>query len=300
MVDGTSTVPHAPQTDSARPPKGTPPPSPGVRRGLLSRLSGIGVSVVFHGALAVIASLTWTHGAKRMGAAGAGESGDGEAGFSARGFEVLLREGDPQGITPVREPDPRRTGKVEPDVSPIETAADRPAIPFDAFSLPQPEDLRPGATIPLADPPLSRPRSVSAFLRLPKGESEGKGDASEGSTPGDERGASPVVGSGGTPAGIGPGSGGGGDGALLVLHGPKPEYPLRARRRRIEGVTIIEAIVGSLGDVISAQLLESSGCEDLDQSALAAVKQWRVERKAGEDKAGPLVQRIRCVFKLED
>lgn len=107
-------------------------------------------------------------------------------------------------------------------------------------------------------------------------------------------------GSGGTPAGIGTGSGGGGDGTFLVLHGPKPEYPLSARRRRIEGVSVIEAIVGSLGDVTSAKLLESSGCEDLDQSALVAVKQWKYERKAGDDKAGPVVQRIRCVFKLED
>jgi TonB family protein len=127
-----------------------------------------------------------------------------------------------------------------------------------------------------------------------------QGEANEHGTPGDERGTSPVSGNGATPAGIGTGSGSGGEGALLILHSPKPEHPLSARRRRIEGVAVIEAVVGPDGDVTSAKLVESSGSDALKQSALGAVKQWKYQRRTGDDKVEPVVQRIRCVFKLED
>jgi protein TonB len=56
-----------------------------------------------------------------------------------------------------------------------------------------------------------------------------------------------------------------------VLHVP-PVYPAIAQQARVEGVVIIEAIIGTDGRVKEARVLKSQPL--LDGAALAAVRQW--------------------------
>jgi len=56
-----------------------------------------------------------------------------------------------------------------------------------------------------------------------------------------------------------------------VLHVP-PVYPAIAQQARVEGVVIIEAVIGTDGRVKEARVLKSKPL--LDEAALAAVRQW--------------------------
>jgi protein TonB len=51
-----------------------------------------------------------------------------------------------------------------------------------------------------------------------------------------------------------------------------PEYPQVARINRVEGIVVIEAIIGSDGRVTNARVLKSTPF--LDSAALAAVREW--------------------------
>ncbi len=52
-----------------------------------------------------------------------------------------------------------------------------------------------------------------------------------------------------------------------------PVYPEAARLARVEGIVVIEAVIGTTGEVIEARVLRSVPL--LDAAALAAVRQWR-------------------------
>ena len=53
----------------------------------------------------------------------------------------------------------------------------------------------------------------------------------------------------------------------------QPEYPEMARRARIEGKVIVEAIINAQGDVENVPVLRSIPL--LDGAAIAAVKKWK-------------------------
>jgi len=55
-----------------------------------------------------------------------------------------------------------------------------------------------------------------------------------------------------------------------------PDYPLDARRRRLQGSGILEAAVDfKTGRVTSVRMVKSTGHKILDDAALAAFRQWR-------------------------
>ncbi|WP_182008972.1 energy transducer TonB [Vibrio sp. B1FLJ16] len=54
-----------------------------------------------------------------------------------------------------------------------------------------------------------------------------------------------------------------------------PRYPRSARKRGIEGVALYEIWLDENGNQIKQVLIESSGAEMLDSSALRAIKQWQ-------------------------
>jgi protein TonB len=58
------------------------------------------------------------------------------------------------------------------------------------------------------------------------------------------------------------------------LHNPKPQYPLVARRMKLEGTVIVHVLVGSTGKPEVVSLGKSSGAAVLDQAALNAVQNW--------------------------
>lgn len=60
-----------------------------------------------------------------------------------------------------------------------------------------------------------------------------------------------------------------------ALHNPRPSYPLLSRKLREQGLVMIKLCVNQGGFVEEASVSRSSGFQGLDQSALAALSQWR-------------------------
>jgi len=58
---------------------------------------------------------------------------------------------------------------------------------------------------------------------------------------------------------------------------PTPHYPKMARVRGIEGFVRLKLGINGLGIPIIIELLESSGHEVLDKSAIAGLAQWRFQ-----------------------
>lgn len=84
------------------------------------------------------------------------------------------------------------------------------------------------------------------------------------------------------------------------LSNPPPAYPLAARRRAIEGTSLIRAEVSTEGTCLRAEIRKSSGSELLDQAALEAVKKWRfVPAKRGAVAVVAWVE-VPLTFKLEN
>jgi len=170
------------------------------------------------------------------------------------------------------------------------------------------------------DPPipltLSRPEEQSQDIGHGRGHGEGLGQGGPGSGEsgdglGKGRGGSgsgeggfgwegPLKGAGigqGGPGGGGfgkgtgrGGSGGGGSGGYGVgvfrpkhADNPKPDYPQEARAKGYQGVVLLKVEVLSNGCVGQLEVKKSSGYEELDRSALAAVQKWKFipARKGG-------------------
>jgi protein TonB len=59
----------------------------------------------------------------------------------------------------------------------------------------------------------------------------------------------------------------------VKIHDVLPVYPEAARLARVEGLVIIEAVIGPTGSVAEARVLRSKPL--LDQAAIDAVRQWK-------------------------
>lgn len=60
-----------------------------------------------------------------------------------------------------------------------------------------------------------------------------------------------------------------------VLHNPEPHYPLVSRRLKEQGLVVVKLCVNDQGVVGESSVSKSSGFQNLDQSALKALSQWR-------------------------
>jgi TonB family protein len=88
------------------------------------------------------------------------------------------------------------------------------------------------------------------------------------------------TGQGGSGTGLGEGEEGFGWGWSGVsspryAQNPKPVYPQEAREKGYQGKVLLRVEVLANGRVGQVALKKSSGCEALDRSALAAVREWR-------------------------
>jgi len=59
-----------------------------------------------------------------------------------------------------------------------------------------------------------------------------------------------------------------------LLQRVEPEYPSAAVEARVQGIVILETVVGEDGRVIEVRVLRSAG-DVLDRAAIAAIRQWR-------------------------
>lgn len=93
-----------------------------------------------------------------------------------------------------------------------------------------------------------------------------------------------------------------GDEALVrrsIFSNPKPHYPLISRRMREQGAVHLRLCIGNHGLVDHILLIKSSGYANLDQSAIAAAKQWRFAAVQTEFDRSPDCYQIPIHFKLE-
>jgi protein TonB len=83
------------------------------------------------------------------------------------------------------------------------------------------------------------------------------------------------------------------------LDNPKPSYPPAARRRGLQGETRLEVLVAANGLPQEVKIARSSGNDELDDAAQAAVKRWRfVPARRGEEKVDGWVE-VPIAFRLE-
>ncbi|MGM9582179.1 MAG: energy transducer TonB [Phascolarctobacterium sp.] len=155
----------------------------------------------------------------------------------------------------------------------------------------------------------------------------GSTSSNEGSSAG-KRGYGSGTGSGGghgsgrgtgTGSGTGPGSGSGSGGGHGSGHGtgigsgtgpgngiwrqpavpPRitatvaPSYPAAAKKAGVEGVALLQLVIGMDGRVEAATVLRSSGDSSLDAAAVSAAKGWRFT--AARSSSG---QKVRCYYNL--
>jgi len=60
-----------------------------------------------------------------------------------------------------------------------------------------------------------------------------------------------------------------------IIYSPKPNYPLRSKALREQGLVVVKLCVNPRGLVDTADIFQSSGSQTLDRSALKALVQWR-------------------------
>lgn len=78
-----------------------------------------------------------------------------------------------------------------------------------------------------------------------------------------------------------------------------PKYPELARKARIEGIVILEAIIDENGNVVKARILRSPGkAFGFDDAALEAVKQWKFKPGLQNGVPVPVIYALTVQFKL--
>jgi protein TonB len=76
-----------------------------------------------------------------------------------------------------------------------------------------------------------------------------------------------------------------------------PEYPIIARQAWIQGVVIIEAVIGANGKVQEARVRRSHPL--LEQAALSAVKQWEYTPTHLNGRPTPVIMTVTVQFSLK-
>ena len=79
-----------------------------------------------------------------------------------------------------------------------------------------------------------------------------------------------------------------------------PEYPKAARQAGIEGQAVVQITILEDGSVSDAKILQSSGNETLDQSALTAAKAFKFSPGKVENKAVKTQVSVPFQFRLDD
>ena len=85
----------------------------------------------------------------------------------------------------------------------------------------------------------------------------------------------------------------------VKLHAPPPHYTEVARRARLEGVVIVQAVIDKQGSVASVKLLKGLPL-GLDQAAVEAIKRWRFEpARLADGRAAMVYYTLTVKFELQ-
>ncbi|HSN68746.1 MAG TPA: energy transducer TonB [Thermoanaerobaculia bacterium] len=103
---------------------------------------------------------------------------------------------------------------------------------------------------------------------------------------------------GGTGTGTGPRRVGGNVKPPQVVYRVEPDYTEEARKSRLQGIVIIEAIIDINGNVTDARVLKGLA-GGLDASALAAVRQWRFRPGTLDGDPVPVIFDLMVRFRLQ-
>ena len=149
-------------------------------------------------------------------------------------------------------------------------------------------------------PPPSRERST----KLPSGSGQDGPGTEENSPAGNAETAGsggPGGAGGGTQGGIGKGEGTGiGDGKATEVYTPAPAYPSDARRRNIQGIVLVQLSISSDGSCTFERIIESSGCDSLDNAVAKTVSHWKYRSAEADGRPDVISKRVRFVFRLSD
>jgi periplasmic protein TonB len=161
---------------------------------------------------------------------------------------------------------------IEPaPAAPAVVEAPKPVEPPKALAKPAPEPVVKKKVVAKPKPAPETPPS-SEVASIPPREA----DAGAASGAGDASGSTGARGGGGGNGSGGGGGGGGTSASPAYGSNPQPPYPMAARRLGIEGTVVLRVVVAPDGTPKSVVVLESSGHNVLDASALETVRtRWR-------------------------
>jgi protein TonB len=157
-----------------------------------------------------------------------------------------------------------------PPPPPTPAAAPKPAAP-------KPETPKP---VPVRSAEMTAPTVIPEKIPEPLAQPEAPLEGVEGGVEGGVPGGVPGGVIGGVVGGTGPGTGdeplrvGGDVKAPQLVNRVEPGYPEAARKARMEGVVILEAIITANGNVEDVKVLKSMN-PLLDAAATRAVQQWK-------------------------
>lgn len=81
-------------------------------------------------------------------------------------------------------------------------------------------------------------------------------------------------------------------------HNPRPDYPVLAKRRRLEGTTMLRVTVDNDGRPSEIEIAQSSGARILDDAAIQTVRNWRFAPARQGNKAVVGVVQVPIRFSL--
>jgi TonB family protein len=87
--------------------------------------------------------------------------------------------------------------------------------------------------------------------------------------------------------------------APVAIAHPAPRYPELARRMRIEGVVIVDAVIDSNGNVVEARLRHDPGF-GCGEAALQAIQSWKYEPATLNGRRVSVFLEVRVSFRLQD